>query len=299
MTANAELLVLKAGKLDLTLSPDVGGSIARFEFASGEHRVPILRACKGVSSHVLATASFPLVPFVNRIRGGRFTFRGTDVRLQPNMASDPSPLHGQGWLNAWQIVSCTDTVATLEFHHSAGEWPWDYVARQVFALDDSGLVIDLVCRNLSSTPMPCGLGQHPYFHCSAETRLRTTVGHAWTIDEQVLPVERVAAIGRFDLSDRAVRGLGLDHGFDGWGGKAILVDPAWPFELTMSSTNAKFFQLYSPAAGDIFVIEPVTHANAALNAPEAQWRELGMRILQPSEEMSLRMRLDVVHSATA
>ena len=46
-------------------------------------------------------ASFPLVPFVNRIRGGRFTFRGREVRLAPNMAGDPSPLHGQGWLNPW------------------------------------------------------------------------------------------------------------------------------------------------------------------------------------------------------
>jgi aldose 1-epimerase len=37
----------------------------------------------------------------------------------------------------------------------------------------------------------------------------------------------------------------------------------------------------------------VTHANAALNAPEADWPELGMRVLAPGEEMSLTMRLDV------
>ena len=48
-------------------------------------------------------ASFPLVPYVNRIRGGRFTFRGREVRLAPNMAGDPSPLHGQGWLSPWQV----------------------------------------------------------------------------------------------------------------------------------------------------------------------------------------------------
>ena len=51
------------------------------------------------SENVLDAASFPLVPYVNRIRGGRFTFRGREVRLAPNMAGDPSPLHGQGWLN--------------------------------------------------------------------------------------------------------------------------------------------------------------------------------------------------------
>jgi aldose 1-epimerase len=38
----------------------------------------------------------------------------------------------------------------------------------------------------------------------------------------------------------------------------------------------------------------VTHANAALNAPENQWAELGMRVLEPNQELWLDMRLEVV-----
>ena len=70
-------------------------------------------------------------------------------------------------------------------------------------------------------------------------------------------------------------------------------DPGWPAELVMSSPEAHFFQLYSPSEGALFVAEPVTHANAALNAPEEQWPELGMRVLEPGEEMAMTMRLDV------
>ena len=62
----------------------------------------------------------------------------------------------------------------------------------------------------------------------------------------------------------------------------------------MSSPEAKFFQLYSPATGGIFVAEPVTHANAALNEPEDKWPELGLRVLQPGESMQLEMRLEVL-----
>jgi aldose 1-epimerase len=62
----------------------------------------------------------------------------------------------------------------------------------------------------------------------------------------------------------------------------------------MSSADARFFQLYSPPGGGTFVAEPVTHANAALNAPEGDWPELGMRVLEPGEEMVLDMRLDVI-----
>jgi aldose 1-epimerase len=91
-----------------------------------------------------------------------------------------------------------------------------------------------------------------------------------------------------------VCGQGLDHGFGGWGGRARMTDPAWPFDLELKSPDARFFQLYSPAAGGIFVAEPVTHANAALNAPEEQWPELGMRVLEPGEEMRLDLRLDVI-----
>jgi aldose 1-epimerase len=285
---------LAAGALELSISPSIGGSISGFDWTDGERRVPVLRKCNSCPENVLEAGSFPLVPYVNRIRGGRFRFRGREVTLAPNMAGDPSPLHGHGWLSAWQVESASGTEALLSFHHRPGEWPWEYEARQRFALDEGGLSLHLACRNLSDEPMPCGLGQHPYFDCTAETRIATGVTHVWTIDEHVLPVEKVAATGRFDLSDRPACGQGLDHGFGGWSGTARMTDPDWPFDLELKSPDARFFQLYSPAAGGIFVAEPVSHANAALNAPEEQWPELGMRVLEPGEAMSLDMRLDVI-----
>ena len=181
----------------------------------------------------------------------------------------------------------------LSFGHAAGEWPWDYSAQQEFALDGGGLSVGLTCTNTSREAMPCGLGQHPYFLCSAATRIATHVDDVWTIDEQVLPLDRIAATGRYDLSNRAVCGLDLDHGFGGWGGNARFSDPAWPFKIEMSSADASFFQLYSPKDGGLFVAEPVTHANAALNAPEEQWAKLGMRVLEPGAAMRLEMRLQV------
>ena len=110
----------------------------------------------------------------------------------------------------------------------------------------------------------------------------------------MLPVDKVPADGRYDLRNRLVCGQHLDNGFGGWAGEARINDPDWPYEVRLSSQDAHFFQIYSPTSGGIFVAEPVTHANAALNAPEAEWGELGMRVLEPGEEMSLTMRLDVV-----
>ncbi|MFL6774119.1 MAG: aldose 1-epimerase [Sphingomicrobium sp.] len=287
------LIRLSAGPLRLALSPSIGGAISAFEWTGETASRPILRNCNRPLENVLEAASFPLVPFVNRIRGGRFAFRGRDVRIAPNMAGDPSPLHGQGWLSPWQVESARETAAVLSFRHEPGDWPWAYDASQDFALDERGLSVGLTCRNAGAEPMPCGLGQHPYFPCGPETRIDTRVADAWTVDADVLPVDKVVADGRYDLRERAVCGQDLDNGFGGWNGEARLTDPDWPYDLVLSSLQARFFQLYSPAAGGIFVAEPVTHANAALNAPEADWAELGLRVLEPGETMSLDMRLEV------
>jgi aldose 1-epimerase len=287
-------LVLHAGRLRLELSPSIGGAISAFEWVDDQTSRPILRKCHRRLEKVLDAASFPLVPYVNRIRDGRFAFRGREVRLRPNMAGDPSPLHGQGWRNPWTVEEASERSAVLTFQHEPGEWPWTYAARQEFALDQRGLSIRLSCRNKSDEPMPCGLGQHPYFPCGRETKLDTRVSHVWTVDEQLLPVEKVPAEGRYDLRKRLVCGQVLDNGFGGWGGLAWMGDPGWPYELVLSSASAGFFQLYSPPEGGIFVAEPVTHANAALNAPESEWPELGMRVLQPGQEMGLDMTIEVV-----
>jgi len=287
------LLRLTAGPLELSLAPAVGGSIARFDYRAGNRKLSIFRGSDGVPETALAAGSFPLVPYCNRIRGGRFIFRGREIVIPRNMEQDASPLHGDGWLAAWSVEAVSERDASLLFDHEKGDWPWNYAARQLFRLDSDGLQLTLTCRNLSDEPMPCGLGQHPYFHCTPETILDTEVTDAWTIDEKVLPVEKVPAEGRYELRQRRVCGQDLDNGFAGWGQHCRISDPALPFTISFSSADARFFQLYSPAEGGIFVGEPVTHANAAMNELEEKWPELGFRVLEPGEEMRLHVRFDV------
>ena len=286
---------LSCGPLSLTLAPAKGGSVARFDYRAPDGlQIPVFRGVEGEPEMMVDYASFPLVPYVNRVRGGRFAFRGREVALTPNLPGDPSPLHGQGWVSPWEVARLEQAEAELRYVHEPGEWPWRYEARQHFALDAQGLTITLSCTNVSDEPMPCGLGHHPYFPCTSGTRLDTRVESAWTVDENVLPVERVPAEGKYDLRNRAICGQGLDNGFGGWSGRARIEDPSLPFRIEMSSPGARFFQVYSPPSGGLFVAEPVTHANGALNEPEEAWPELGLRVLDPGETMDLVMRADVI-----
>lgn len=285
-------LVLRAGDLELALLPEVGGSIARFDHVAGGERRALVRGTSKDAPGVLDVACFPLVPFCNRIRDGTFECDGRTIRLVPNMPPDRSPLHGQGWVAQWSVVSISECAARLAFRHEAGEWPWRYEATQSFELDPQGLSVELSCGNMSEARMPCGLGLHPYFPCDGDTLLDTRVDCAWTIDADVLPVEQVPATGRYDLHRRKVCGQDLDNGFGGWEGSARIV---WAdgMQLSLSSPDAEYFQLYSPPTGGLFVAEPVQHSNAALNAPQAQWEGLGMGLLDPGETRQLRVRFEV------
>ncbi len=284
---------LEAGKLTVRLVPAIGGSIARFDHLSDRGQQPLLRPAAPGATSILAMASFPLVPFANRIRGGRFACDGKSIALAANLTGDASPLHGQGWLGQWHVVSAQQQRAELAFSHLAGEWPWDYEAWQDFALDDNGLTVTLRCRNLSPSPMPCGLGQHLYFPCDAHTMLDARVSSAWTVDADTLPVDRVEAQGEYDLHNRRIADTNLDNAFEGWAGTADIVWPGAPVRLRMSSPDAGNFHVYSPVQQDYFAAEPVQNAICALNAPPAQWEELGLAMLSQGATHELTMRLEI------
>lgn len=292
-------LRLRAGALEVELWPAIGGSIGRFDRIDEDGRQPLLRGAEGALDDVLAAACFPLVPYANRIRGGRFTCDGREVRLEPNMAGDASPLHGTGWLAAWDVASSDEREAVLVYRHPAGEWPWAFEARQTIALDPDGFSVTLACRNLSPEPMPCGLGLHPYYPCDAATILDTTVASAWTVDAAVLPVDKVPATGRYDLRNRRISGQGLDNGYDGWGGDARFIWPGRRAGLRLTSPDAHCFQVYAPPSGGFFAAEPVQNANAALNEPQGRWPELGITMVEQGREASLHARFDVMLQSNA
>ena len=284
---------LRTGVLQVDVLPSVGGSIARFDCLGPGGRQSLLRGTDEAYDDVLVSSCFPLVPYTNRIRSGSFQCDGLKVQLAPNLPGDISPLHGQGWRAAWSVESAADDQIEMICRHEAGEWPWAYEARQHLVLSPEGLEIELSCRNLSTLPMPCGLGLHPYFPCTGDTLLDTEVSTVWTVDENVLPVDQQPATGRYSLQNRLIGNQNLDNGFGSWGGTAHIYWPGQPMALEMSSADASYFQVYSPIGRDFFAAEPVQHANAALNAPQEQWPQLGIHLLASGESRRLRVQFKV------
>jgi aldose 1-epimerase len=268
----------------LVLDPEHGGAI-RECWCQG---FALLRpSAPGAGADPLELACFPMVPYANRIAGGRFAAGGRLVQLKPNSSGDPHPLHGQGWRAHWHVTDASAADATLQLEAGGDEWPWRYRAEQHFRLTRSGLSVRLSVENLSDTPMPAVLGLHPYFVGVAEARLKAQLPRVWTVDAASLPLEELATPPAWSFAaGRALAAPPLDNCFSGWDGVAVL---RWPDRsATLRATNCRFLQLYVPGGRDFFCLEPQTAATGALN------RTMGeAALVRPGERFAMRMTLDL------
>ena len=280
------MIALRRGDWRLVLRPEIGGAISSLS-RDGQD---ILRPMPEGSTKVLDASCFPLTPWANRIAGGAFVFEEQEISLPVLPAFAPHALHGDGWLNAWTVEASDDASVTLVHLHEAGAWPWAYEARQVFSLRDEGLTLELSMTNLSDRTMPGGLGLHPYFPVTDETRLRFDAAQVWGGGADEVPTTLLPVSDIFDWSSgpRVVEAPFVDNAYVG-GGAAVLTEPGQTTKVT-ASDNASWRHIFAPG-GDFCCIEPVTHRPNAAKAPEGE--ASGWTVLAPGESLSMWMDVSV------
>ena len=277
------MIRLEAGDWSAELRPEIGGSLAALR-----HRgIAVLRTMPPDSSDVLEAACFPLVPYCNRIRDGCFAWEGRDVRLPANFPPEPHSLHGLGWQAPWSVTNEASFKCSLAHSHDgSGGWPWAYDAEQRVRLGAQGCAVTLDVTNRADTPMPCGLGLHPYFRRRPETRVQFTASGMLEVDDGLIPTGLLAEPDRFAdwLAGAALPARLVDHCFAGWNGAAGIEDDLGTIHLT--ARGASFLHLYAPVDGSALCLEPVGHAP---DAPNRATQE--MIALPPGCTASLTMRI--------
>jgi aldose 1-epimerase len=260
------VLPLRTGRLEVDLAPRSGGSIARFTVAGSDVLRPA--TAEALASGVgKDTACYPLVPFSNRIAGGRLQFDGRTIQLAPNWPGVRHPMHGDGWARPWQVEHSDAGSADLVHHHDGRTgWPFRYRARQGFRLSPNGLTVAMSIENLEEHAVPAGLGLHPFFVREPDTELCCRAEAVWRTDAEVLPTERTDVPTQWDFSAlRKVTGVALDNCFDGWDGRAVINWPSRRLRLELRASEPfRHLVIYSPAGQGFFCVEPVSHANGRL-----------------------------------
>jgi aldose 1-epimerase len=291
-----ELITLRAAGAGLTLAPAVGGAVTRYWWeADGAAREWLRPTAPSAvrDGHVHRTAAFPLVPFSNRIRAGRFTFGGRAVALPRNRARERHPIHGHGWQARWRVVEAGPSEARLEYRHAPADWPWAYRATQRFALTPAGLTVALALTNESDEPMPAGLGWHPYFPRAARTRLTAEVRAVWLTDGETMPTTLAPPEAHAGPSRGiAVDTTRLDNCFVGWSRRAVI---EWPEGGALLSMTAEppldYLVIFTPRGRRFFCAEPVSHVTDALNLAAAGHPDTGLRVLAPHETLATTITL--------
>lgn len=275
---------IEQGQTRLTFLPRVGGAVASFTIAGRD----VLRPATVEADDALMTASFPLVPFCNRIPHGRFVFGGREVALPPNLAGHPHALHGQGWRSAWAVERAAGGEALLSHDHAPDAWPWAYRAEQRFQLLDAGFRVELSVINMGETAMPAGLGFHPYFPRRPGETLTAANDGVWLIDTDALPTIHHSGPWEADWTAGApVEGHGLiDHCYTGWDQRAVLRAPGQPDTVITASPECRWLHVYVPPGEDYLCVEPC----ASRPNPFGEG-DTGMVVLQPGERRSIWMEI--------
>ncbi len=249
------------------ISPQQGGSIISWT-VNGQEMMRESDAVAIASNDPLRFASFPLIPYSNRIDHGSFEWNGQVMQAKPNFPPEAHSIHGVGWKREWAVRAATNNMCEMIMEHQADEdWPWDFSASQRFTLAAGGLHMTLSATNLSQEPRPLAFGHHPYFDADGAS-LQFKAASVLMNAPDGLPLEAAFPAGPYDFhSGGVIAGRDVDHCYGTWDGKAGISWKGRPLGLDITSDQPAVV-VFIPQGGNAFCFEPVPHVNNALNRPD-------------------------------
>jgi len=192
---------------------EVGGGVRTYTVAGCDvlDPYPLEKICDGAHGT-------PLVPWPNRLDGGRYAFDGERFQLPLTEPERGNAIHGLLRWRAWRAIERTPerVVMGIRLHPMPG-YPFALDVRVTYELDGTALLVTTDAINIGSRACPFGAGQHPYLAAggtsldSCELQV-TAATRIVTDDVRKLPVgrERVAG-GIYDFGSlRPIGDLEID-----------------------------------------------------------------------------------------
>jgi aldose 1-epimerase len=209
----------------------------QFEISLGDQRATIVEVGGGVRSYTVADRpvleSFDvdrmcdgahgavLIPWPNRVEGGRYRFDGVDHQLDLSEPEKTNAIHG---LLRWRPWRCEERdrsrVHMATRLHPVPGYPFALDVEVAYELRADGLVVRSTATNIGDVACPYGCGHHPYLSPGEgmidDGSIRLTAATRIIANgEPHVPAGRAPVDDTpFDLrSGRAVGGMRLDDAF--------------------------------------------------------------------------------------
>lgn len=254
---------LQSARQRLQVMPSLGGSVTAWDWKIDDQWSPLFRPWDGRSGDRYTFACYPLVPWSNRITNGGFEQDGIFYPIRQNRHDEAYPIHGDGWLQPWNIAEHTeDRISLILESHCFNGNPYYYVSTETFTLLPHGLSIELTVTNLGDRALPYGLGIHPIFMRGERAQLQFKASGVWLADAESIPVAHTTNFPptwNYNMP-APFKGELIDNCFTGWDGKSRIEYPDRGITITMTMADTDGYVLmYRPPEKPYFALEPVTH----------------------------------------
>ena len=114
------VLKLHSKNVLLEILPEKGARVIRYSLKTKDNTFELLRPVNPLvlfNAKQLENASFPMIPFSNRINKGLFTFRGNQIQLPLNYPPEKHAIHGHGWRKKWNVSEAKENFAVMEYKY--------------------------------------------------------------------------------------------------------------------------------------------------------------------------------------
>lgn len=249
-----DLLTIAEGGIRVELLPAVGGRLHRLQ-AFGHD---LLRTPDDPGEHArdpFRWGAYVMAPWCNRIAALPTEVGGETVSVSSNFP-DGTAIHGQVYEAPWDV----EPDGSLSITGGGDGWPWRYRCGLRVTIANAVLSIDQSITNLADSPMPAGLGLHPWFRRPLHLRIQADAVLHSNLDPEA-SIETVA--GPWDL--RTMRRVPDDLDATWLAPQDPDVQLHWPeagvaATMRVRSTAGVCIVVASPSSLDAIAIEPQTHA---------------------------------------
>jgi aldose 1-epimerase len=154
------------------IAPELGFNCFDFRVMVGGRPVDVLDSLPGFENGGLKASSsgIPILfPFPNRIRAGKFSWKGKEYSLPITDTKFGNAIHGLCLDRPWRVIEHRDDLITGQFQLSVDApdrlelWPADFLIEVDYEIVHNRLRANFRIGNPSDRSLPWGLGTHPYF----------------------------------------------------------------------------------------------------------------------------------------
>lgn len=289
------------------IATELGLNCFDFEASVDGQSVKVIDSAEGFENgdKPVSHSGIPvLFPFPNRIRGGKFSWEGTDYELPESLVGyegSGNAIHGFCLDRPWRVLEQTESSLKAEFQTSVDAperlplWPADAYIQIEYSLNNNCLRADILVRNPDSKPLPWGFGTHAYFRlpladgAADECTVSAPAHKCWEL-ESCLPTGRVVSppkaaelndsprFGDIKLDDvytnvEAENGVITCEIMDGAAGLRV---------VQRCDDSFREIVAFTPPWTTAVCLEPYTCTTDAINLQQ-QGVDAGLRILGPGE----------------